>query len=194
MTDVVSGQDVIVNEYILNSAVSAKGEVLLGQKGGKGYLIGGYCQATGGVKANVLGNDVYVKTHVTVGHPKELDEKFVALHELIEKKKAVLSKLQEGMLKLEKSVGPDSAGHVVHQQIAKILQAITQLHVEIDDSSAEYTAVHAEIQKTEDVRVSARLKTYANVYLCINGVEKRVEEEAGSGSFCASYKKIKFTR
>jgi uncharacterized protein (DUF342 family) len=194
MTDVVAGQDVVVNEYILNSAVSAKGEVLLGQKGGKGYLIGGYCHAPGGVKANVLGNDVYVKTHVTVGHPKELDERFVALHELIEKKKAILIKLQEGMLKLEKSLGPDSAGHVVHQQIAKILQAITQLHVEIDDASAEYAAVHAEIQKTEGVRVSARAKTYANVYLCINGVEKRVEEETAGGSFVANFRKIKFEK
>lgn len=194
MTDVTCGQDISVGEYILNSAVNAKGELQLGQLGGKGCLIGGYCHAPGGIKVNVLGNEAYAKTHVTVGHPKELTAKYIELHESIEQKTAVLTKLQEGLLKLEKTVGPDSAGHVVHEQISKIKNALPLLQAQIDEQKKLFEEVHAEIQQSAAVRVSARQKTYPNVYLCINGVEKRVEEAVDGGSFFADYKHIKFEK
>jgi len=64
-------ENIIIKEYAFNSSLHAGADVLLGQSGGKGNLVGGETVAGHAVIGKTLGSKAYVRTPIRVGATRD---------------------------------------------------------------------------------------------------------------------------
>lgn len=77
---ITAGEDITVNDFVMQSELSAGGQVLVGNPESRhGHLIGGVCRAGAMVKAVTLGSPAGVATRVEVGVDPFVNEKLTAV-------------------------------------------------------------------------------------------------------------------
>lgn len=191
MTEVACERDLAVMEYVLHCNVHTNGQILLGQEGGKGCLIGGYSYARAGAAVNYLGNEAYAKTHLSVGYSKQFAEQHRELNEDLQKQTEILEKVTEGKKALEKTITKGFSIANAEQRIQSIDTAINQVQHQIESIKHQLGELSVEIEETEAVRATVKNRAYANVYLGINGVDYRLPVETAAGYFHMLNHKIK---
>jgi len=191
--EIACESDLVVTEYLMHSTAEVHGHVLLGQTGGKGCLIGGNCHASKGLAANVLGNENYLKTHVSIGLPRAQLARLGELQEAQEKQAGILVKLQEGLGKMIAHICSGNLGEELQNKMMKMENAITQVSAEVEKLDAELKTLQAQMVTGEVLQAMVSQRTFPNVLLRINGAELKIENENGNGCFQLQSGRIKFS-
>lgn len=173
---VLAEQKVEVDDTIILSDVTAIDEIIVGQKPGKGHIVGGFVRATVKVSAGQLGSPESSQTRVFVGiNPllqKALDEHRQQLDAKL-KESAELSKL----LKLLAS-RPDK------RDIAdKANLTMKKVNEEIAEILSEETALKNQLQVAEKAKIAVSGKVCGGVTVAIGRKSRFVAEDIGPGVF-----------
>jgi uncharacterized protein len=188
------GGDLVVSEYLMHSTANVSGHLRLGQKGGKGCLIGGCCHATAGVTVNMLGNEHNMKTSLSIGFSRSNLTRFSELSLEQEKHLSVLVNLKEGLSKMQALVANGNLTEELQNKIVKMQQAIEQISAELETLDTEQQSLQEQLAASKLLKVSVTQKTFPNVFVCINGHEFRTEIEHGNGYFQQHNGRVKFSK
>ncbi|MFT5692319.1 MAG: hypothetical protein ACI92E_001651 [Oceanicoccus sp.] len=192
LTSVESQKEIEIAEYCSHCTVRTQGKLLLGQSRGKGRLMGGTYYAKDGVFARVLGTDANIKTYVSAGFTKELQEKNDDLLAAIRSKVGQSNKLAV-MLQDIIAVGKKSALPPQKIEKAKKLRiAVIAIRAEIDEMKAKVTELRSVFKESEQVAIEVGSTLYPNVSISVNAVDFVVRKESKGGKFTRSGNDIRW--
>lgn len=159
-----------VAEYIMQSRVTAKGEVNAGQERGKGCIIGGYCSSDVAVNAKVLGSEAYITTCVSLGSESELYKKVIKLTKMLNRRCGEEQKLND-ILETVKSNGlPTKVGKITLDKERKIENTIVMLQQKIEELKGQLNSFRSQVNISDNLHVSVSGRIYPNVQVSINGL------------------------
>ncbi len=190
--EIACENDLVVTEYLMHSTAAVHGHVRLGQTGGKGCLIGGHRHASKGITLNMLGNEHYMKTHVSIGLPREELARLNELSQLKETQAGLLTRLQEGLGRMIAQIAHGKLDEAMENKAMKMEHAISQVSAELVKLDTELQTLQIQTSEGAVLQVAVTQRTYPNVILCINGAELRMENENGSGCFALHNGRIVF--
>ena len=155
------GGDLIVRDYLLNGRCQVHGNVEV--MGGKGLIAGGRILMGGGLKANDLGTMANVPTVVGAGFDPLLRLHYESMISEQESLAARLSKVKEGLLKIErlesKQGGLDSRLKTTKEQLKKAFTAITK---ELEKNRDRIKELEKKLGLMENATICVYGTAYAN--------------------------------
>jgi uncharacterized protein len=169
LVQIKTGGDIFIKEYAFNCDIESQSAVYLGQKGGKGNLVGGQCKARREVAARTLGNKAYLKTNIQVGisqaeYNKYQDLLFLRrqrldqarnLRKILDDLKALGQTEQLGKLQIDKA-------KKIHHSLLKLQEHLHQ----IDDKLLELQVLQID---SKEPNIKATGQCFPNCHLIING-------------------------
>ncbi|MCE9501290.1 MAG: FapA family protein [Leptospira sp.] len=181
---VLTEKDVIVQEGILHSEVSAGGKILC--KGKRGQIVGGTLRAGSLIAAKVIGSTATPQTELIVGlNPKALKQ----IHEYDIKKDENQKKLDQvsksiKTLKAKKEADPagftaDNAAH-----LTKMEAGAKKLEKRIAEYESEIQSLQTYLEETSDYgKISVEKTLFGGVTLKIKAAEYRSRNEIKKRTF-----------
>jgi len=195
MATIQAETDISISEYALHSKLVANTRVLIGEKSGRGSLIGGYTQAFDLVSAKVLGSKGSVITAIRVGAPEDTVGKLrhLALTSRQKNEKAFEMRQKLHLLKIRsRSMNPFA------KQTEGTIKSLELQLKGLEEMLSEYQAKEDKLKKlllrSKKSRVSARMKVYQNVEVDILGSRCRVQEDSIGGHFSFDVRRVVFSR
>lgn len=186
------GGSVHVDEYILQSRVVAKGDILVGEDKGRGRIIGGLCSSESSIKAKTLGSDACVPTSLVLGSEANENQELNRLHAEHERREHELEQLKVILTRIQASNSQVSIGKVQLDKTAKIRNTIAALENQV-------STLEAEIKQLEESRGHGQYKVHVsgtifpNVSISICGKGWHCEEEMRHQSFYLEQKQLAFS-
>jgi uncharacterized protein (DUF342 family) len=189
MVNAKAGGDIVVKEYVMHSYLESGNQIILGQTGGKGRLIGGKCFAAEGVLANEYGTDANVKTLVSAGTKVSHSYELKVLAENMDKKTEEVLNLSKIIAKMRSETGSDR-GVEVQQKMDTIINTVDDLRGKIGEQAKEAEEISKLISDSSSIIISSRKQIFPNVEFCINGVNIKFDQLADSGAYHESRSKV----
>lgn len=159
-------------EVFLNCNVSCKGKITL--SGRKAGIVGGKVNAIQGIEAGNLGNDVEIRTEVSVGNGIEVFRKIHSLQKKIQDAKAMLEKIEKGLQEFEKL----EAAQAVSKDDPRKIQL---LRVKIRDTAllgadqAELDKLERQVEAAQGAGVRVMRTVYPGVMIIIDDIRYYVK-------------------
>ncbi len=183
LTSVESESDIEIAEYCSHCDVKTQSKLLLGQTRGKGRLMGGIYYAKEGVAAKVLGTDANIKTYVSVGFPKEMQEKcdglLADIQSKVKQSNQLTTVLQEIITEGKQSALPP----LKVEKAKKLRLAVVSTRAAIDEKKNEVKKLKATMKIYKDTAITVRATLYPNVFVTVNAVDFIVRKESKGGTF-----------
>ena len=193
MADMEAGGDIDVREYIAHCKSTAKGQVKLGQAGGKGIISGGQCHANQSVMAKVLGTDSGIKTNVSAGLPAGARTEFQHWKDQLEEKKEnarkMVNLLQRSEASLSQQVQQDDH---FERKLRNLKIKIIEGAKDIEELCAKIDDYEREKKRSKRSHVSVNSKTYPNVQIDINGAQFTIRQASKGGRFVVAGEDIRW--
>lgn len=181
---VEAGDSVFVTSEIVNSEVSAKQQVVVGQGAAKGQLVGGETRASLLIQAPQLGSGGGAPTKLYVGLEPGTLRALRRLETLIDQKTQQREELSKGLAHLLRQGEREAA----RQQ--KVRAVLATLVTELEDLEAEAVELRAQLAIIEEARIVATREAHVNVELNIAGATLLLRERTGPRSFALREDKI----
>tara|TARA_R110000868_G_scaffold268953_3_gene528365 strand:- start:24766 stop:26511 length:1746 start_codon:yes stop_codon:yes gene_type:complete len=180
MAELKTGQNIEVREYLMHSRVSALGSVLLGQKGGRGAIFGGYSYALKSIAVNNLGNDAYIKTAVEVGELNTDGVKLKELHELAQKRRVDTDKLATALDKIRRYEAVKPLTSELAEKAGKITKTLAVLIAQSEKLAVAIAQLEQKITNRQPALVTVKKMLYPNVSLTLDGLgyQQKMESKA----------------
>ncbi len=182
--------NISIKEYAFNCDIVSEDSVFLGQKGGKGNLVGGKCVAHNEVLARSLGNQAYQKTTIQVGVDQEelrKSQKLLFLRRQRLNQARNLRKIFEELKNRDKS---EHLGKVQLNKARKVHEALLKLQQQIQQIDEKLRELDLPSHNSSDPSIGATSRCYPNCMLTINGAYIRIKEEHKAITFVNRGKKI----
>ncbi len=151
-----AGQDLVVKEYLNHCDSYAAGQVLVGQSGGHGVIVGGTCHGCQGIAARVIGSHANVRTRVKVGVHEELRR---SQREALDERRALKDRLEQLNTMLasmqEDHVDGDGRDNLI-EKVSRTIQDFERRTAEVNgciDAIAERIASSEAAAVVSDQRV-----------------------------------------
>jgi len=185
-----TGGDIIVNEYIMNSAIKAKGKVILPSPFApsimKGSIMGGEIIAFKGVEAISIGSEMSAKTKIIVGQDPDLNIKQKKLQDALEycdKEYAQVSKTlridalnpQEMKKRMERMAQRD---RLLYIDKLKRLKRIINIQNELKKKQKQLMEEKYNLARQAEIIVKKVL--YSRVTIQIGELQKRIDNTISS--------------
>ena len=171
-------KNINVREYVFNSNLKAGKRVAIGNRGGKGKLVGGETYAVESVTAKTLGSQAYNVTKITLGFSKSVTDLLQKLDFIRDQRVNQAKKLREllpptepaGNEKIERSEGELDR----IQKIETTLSILKDALIEIDRRRKKALPQEHDYPRPF---IRAKSASYPNCYLEINGASVRTKAE-----------------
>jgi uncharacterized protein len=190
MADVEAVGDISAKEYILHCFAKTQQHIALGQQGGKGCLIGGRSHADQGFFVNMLGSEANVRTYVFAGTADQYEEQHRQLSEERETHLAQATKLSDSLQKVAESTKNKQPDPQFQAKIDKVRSALEAIKARIGTLDRDIGLLEEEIKEANKVKVQVKKKVYPNVFLSINGRDRRCKFETAGGQYVREGKEI----
>ncbi len=184
-------QDIAIREYSFNSILIAGANVLLGQDGGKGNLVGGETIAGHAIIGKSLGSKAYVHTRLRVGASREELQRTLKLKQMheqrIEKAKALklfMSELKEKNSDIQEASAEDI------EKAKKIQEALAKIKLDLKDIEKRIKTIEFATFKDDAPNITATSQCYPNCFLTLNGAFYKTDSEHKAISFIKKGGKI----
>lgn len=187
-TIVDAGRNVEVSELIAHSDVTAKHAVMVGKKGAKrGHIMGGVTRAEEFIRAEVLGSQACVQTHVIVGINPQYASALNQTCELLESKAGECKGLELALSRAMKEQNKNSS------EILQRLQAtLAQLSADMNRLTALKLEQKAEVQHLMEARVIVKKRAFNAVDITVANFHERLTEEKNGGTWTIRDKSLCF--
>jgi uncharacterized protein (DUF342 family) len=189
MVNAQAGGNIVVKEYVMHSYLESGSQIILGQTGGKGRLIGGKCFAAEGVLANEYGTDANVKTLVSAGTKVSHSDELKVLVESMNKKTEEALNLSKIIAKM-RSDASSKLGVELQQKMDTITNTVDDLREKIGEQAKEAEEISKLISDSSNINISSRKQIFPNVEFCINGVNIKFDQPTVSGAYHESKSKV----
>lgn len=177
--------ELIVREYVLNCETTALKGVSLGEKAGKGALIGGVTRTNGAISLNTLGSEAYVTTEVELGTNSTAQVELEKLKLKKTRREKETEQLEGILEKLNQSEKPTEVGQVTLDKARKVEDTIISLKKIIEDYEAHINELQQLVPDADSLCISVKKSAFPNVQVCINDVGYELNRE---------YKKVKIEK
>lgn len=170
------GGKVHVDEYIMQSRVVARGDILVGQEKGRGRIIGGLCNSESSIRARTLGSDAYVHTNLVLGTEVQETDELDLLHSEYERRNNELQQLKTILEKIPP--GSDTViGRVQLDKSRKIRNTILALEKQVSTLQQKIMQLEESRETHGHYKVHVSGVVFPNVSVTICGKVWHCEEE-----------------
>ena len=173
---VSAGNNIVVKEYAAQSYLKSGNQVLLGQQGGKGIVLGGRCDAAHEIIVNQLGNESDVPTQITAGHVSELYKVYHNLEKDLAAQTHDAAQLK-AILHKQPQTAPTLLGKLSLNKSQKIQDSILAIQKKVARTQTLLQALEPEIEQQKKAIIEVAKTIYPNVEMTINGITKRFSEK-----------------
>jgi uncharacterized protein (DUF342 family) len=173
-----AGKNITVKEYIFNSTLKAGKRVAVGNKGGKGRLIGGETYAVESVTAKTLGSQAYSVTKITLGFSKMVIE-FLQKLDVIREQRVNQAKKLRDLLPPEEPEGSEKIARSKDElhKIRKIERSLLTLKDSLKEIDRRRKQATPQEHDHPIPFISAKSTSYPNCQLEIHGASIRTKTE-----------------
>ena len=173
-----AGKNITVKEYIFNSNLKAGKRVAVGNKGGKGRLVGGETHAVESVTAKTLGSQAYSVTKITLGYSKVVTDLFRKL-DFIRDQRVNQAKKLRNLLPPAVPAGSEEIARSKDElhKIRKIESSLLILQDALKEIDRRRRRATPQEHDHPIPFISAKSTSYPNCYLEINGASVRTKTE-----------------
>jgi len=173
-----AGKNITVKEYIFNSNLKAGKRVAVGNKGGKGRLVGGETHAVESVTAKTLGSQAYSVTKITLGYSKVVTDLFRKL-DFIRDQRVNQAKKLRNLLPPAVPAGSEEIARSKDElhKIRKIESSLLILQDALKEIDRRRRRATPQEHDHPTPFISAKSTSYPNCYLEINGASVRTKTE-----------------
>ncbi|PCH61920.1 MAG: hypothetical protein COC19_03715 [SAR86 cluster bacterium] len=185
-----AGANIEVQEYINHSFIDAAGQLILGEKAGKGRLVGGECHANQGIVANELGTESGIRTLVFAGEALSLKKEHKRIDECRNTMTEDIFKLSMRISGIRKSLKGERPSAEKRQLMDEIIQQVNDLRDSINDETDVMEDIDEKMLSVDAVTVEIHKHIFANVELSINGESRRFISAATAGVYHRSEAKV----
>ncbi|MCB1177110.1 MAG: FapA family protein [Leptospiraceae bacterium] len=191
--NVITDKDVVVQEVIMNSQVSAGGKIICNGK--KAYIVGGSLRAAKLIQAKNIGSKSYTQTELVVGHNpkllKQMEDYQKNRNESVFKKEKLQKTLNTLIARKESDPASFTEENKSHMQ--KLEAGIKKLEKRIGDYDKEIQTLEAYMeQSAQQGKVYFEKRMYPGVKVTIRNADPFVcKNEIQSKIFFLENDKIK---
>ncbi len=172
-----AGKDISVQKYAMHCDLRAEENILLGESGGKGVVLGGELHAGKSIVAMTLGSDAYIKTYL---YCAPVDEHVEQQRELLQERQQRSSELAQLNAILEKmqAVGPEEQlSEAIANKLRKIKNTVQSMGQRVADIGVELQRLEPLISQAAEGRIQANRKLYPGCVLEINNLTCDITQE-----------------
>ena len=183
---------ILVAEYVSHSNLYADKQILIGQKSGKGHLIGGKSRAFDLVSAKVIGCPGGSETTIQVGAE---GDNIVQLRRISKEKRLNDENTYDVNEALHKiSLLVDSAGMTpqMKEKIEKLTAKLEKYQQELLTLEAKEQTLKQLLVRSKKSRVISNHQIYNNTSVSILGSNKKITDETTGGTFKFEARKVVF--
>jgi uncharacterized protein (DUF342 family) len=182
LAKIYAGASISVQSYVLHSNVAAESSIMIGEKGGKGALIGGKTYAGHSITANILGSSAYIATDIECGGFQEIKRSIASLTAQIDKRSNEAYQLNTILTKIKNDPAPKIGELPINRRtrITNTVHAIEAVILELGNQLAQQQAVLAEAEKSF---VLANKAVFPKVAVKLLGLPHMEQIERGKTQF-----------
>jgi hypothetical protein len=167
-TSVVAGKNVLIQSYVLNSELEVEESLVVGEKGGKGSLIGGKTFVGLNATMNILGSTAYLLTVVNCGRAHELKKDLASISRLGERRAMERGKLEQILIKIQDELAP-KVGAVTLNRRVRITKVIETIETQLEQVKNKQVELTERLEKAETAFVQVNRFLYPKVKILVNG-------------------------
>ncbi|TAK64247.1 FapA family protein [Methylobacter sp.] len=183
-----AGTSIVIEEYSMNSQLTAINQILVGKSGGKkGLIIGGTACAMMLIQAASIGSDAGVKTYIQAGLNPHTQEQLNGIESEIEANEKSQDDIKKIIAFVENNPEKDKNG-----LLDKARRTLDKLTTEIDRHQADRESLLSEMSFAEYAKIIAEQTLYSGVEVRIGDQTWKAKEERGKTVFRLIDKKISF--
>lgn len=154
----IFAHEIVIEKEAMNSNLTA--EKSLEAIGAPGVIVGGVTQATEIIRANTIGSESWVPTHIHVGDVTELKQRLRALRQIIAQESAKQKESNEVTRILNRRLKSGPLSPAQEEQLARAMDDINRAEEALEYSHEEEAELKTEITS----RKSARLEILKELY------------------------------
>ena len=171
-----SDGDVMIEEYLMQCHIVAKGSLLVGKEKGRGSIIGGNCFSETGIWAKSIGSEAFIVTNVSVGREEESSLLLKKLRQDQTRRTGELQKLTLMLNKIKATEKESEPGTPEQNKVKKIYDTIATLENYLGRLENKISEVESQIKPKEALKVSVAGNTYPNTIIMIDGARMHCED------------------
>ncbi|MFW6093661.1 MAG: DUF342 domain-containing protein [Pseudomonadota bacterium] len=181
---VESGADVVVKEYLSHCETRAGGQVLVGQRGGRGVIVGGCCHGIRGVACRTAGTVANVPTRIAAGATETLrlaHEEALAHGAALEGRLEQLRSALAGMVERARAGSQATQAHLLR----KLRRTVEDFERRVAEADRQTADLAARIESGAHASVACNGPVHPNVTVVVGTASLVVRREATGGRFTA---------
>ncbi|PJZ70036.1 polymerase [Leptospira perolatii] len=181
---VITEKDVIVQEGILHSFISAGGKVI--SNGKRGQIVGGSVRASELIAAKVLGSSANPQTELIVGTDPKLIKQIADYEEKMAESQSKYEQLSKSQktLKARKETDPASFTKEHEDQLTKTTKAVEKLEIRVREYEQEIQNLRNYVEeRAANGKISVEKTLYGGVTLKIRNAEYKTRNEIRNKTF-----------
>jgi len=187
-----AAKNILVAEYVSHSDLYADKQILIGQKSGKGHLIGGKTRAFDLVSAKVIGCTGGSQTKIQVGAE---GDNIVKLRRISKEKRLNDENtydINESLHKINLLIESAGTTPQMKEKIEKLTTKLEKLQLELVALENKEATLKQILVNSKKSRVISNYQIYNNTSISILGSSKKITEETTGGTFKFEARKVVF--
>ena len=177
---VIAGRDVLINDIILHSKVTAGSKIVLS---GKGLIIGGQVSAGEEIRAKVIGSQLGAATEIAVGVNPRLREEYQTLSLDLRKNTPILDQTQKAV-NLLKSMPGAAMNAQKQEMLLRSTKTMYHLMGQMEAARRRIEEIDVELENMRNGRIKASDAVYPGVKIIVGTLSKIINAEQ---KFCTFY-------
>lgn len=181
-----SGHKIMIQDWIVNSDVTAINEVVVGKKDAKkGQIMGGSVTSGILVKAMNIGSHAGATTNIQVGNASDLDEEIHKVGIQISQQTKALFELQKVFKDLK-----NNPTRQAKEMLKKALASKKQFEAELISLRTQAEVMEQEKRRIKNAKVVVEKQVYSGVSINISHHNKNLQEDISGRTFSLKDGKI----
>lgn len=171
------GGELHVKEYLLNCTTHSLKKITIGEKSGRGAIIGGHTKSNWSIRAKVLGSDAYVPTEIILGSNSVAQKELEKFQNKKKQRRLEATKLESVLRRIRETDDPTSMGDITLDKARKIENTLKAINDMIEEYDQHIDELQDVVPDSDQLQVHVESTLYPNVTIIINDASLHLEKE-----------------
>jgi uncharacterized protein (DUF342 family) len=192
--EATAGASILVQRYALHCHLEARMTVVVGERGGKGIILGGWADAGTSLQVNIIGSNAYIETHVSVGRIHILFAEKSGLALELAQRGDESNRLQDILTKLSRPSTTDRPRPLKRARIEKAQSVVMMLDARIAKLQQRMGTLEMDILEAHGAYIQINSKLYSNTRVTVNGSQQVIQQEQSKTRIMNNDNQLVFTQ